>query len=229
MRVPLSWLKDFVDISLPVDELVHRLTVAGLEVGKVEHIGADWQRDKLFVGEIVDVKPHPQADRLLLAVVEYGHGTPQTVVTGAPNVRLGNRGAKVAFALEGARLLDGHSDVPQVQILRRASIRGIESTGMICSEKELGLSDDHAGVLILDPEAPVGQPLQDYLGDVVLEVELTPNMAHANCVMGLAREVAALTGQTLRRPPSHPLVAGPHHAQTSYSRVTSADPQLCAR
>jgi phenylalanyl-tRNA synthetase beta chain len=229
MRVPLSWLKDFVDLSLPVDELVHRLTVAGLEVGKTEYIGADWQRDKLFVGEIIDVEPHPQADRLLLAVVEYGHGTPQTVVTGAPNVHLGERGVKVAFALEGARLLDGHSDVPQVQILRRANIRGVESAGMVCSEKELGLSDDHAGVLILDPEAPVGQPLQDYLGDVVLDVELTPNMAHANCIIGLAREVAALTGQRLRRLPSDPLGAGPHHAQTSYIRVTSADPQLCAR
>jgi phenylalanyl-tRNA synthetase beta chain len=229
MRVPLSWLRDFVEIVLPVNELVQRLTMAGLEVGDVEQIGAEWQRDKLFVGEILDVKPHPQAERLVLATVAYGRGTPQTVVTGAPNLRPGECGVKVAFAIEGAQLLDGHSDAPRMQTLKRARIRGVESAGMVCSEKELGLSDDHEGVLILDPEAPVGLPLQDYLGDVVLDIELTPNMAYANCIIGIAREVAALTGQPLRRPPQDPLSSGPHGAQTAYTRVTSAEPQLCAR
>jgi phenylalanyl-tRNA synthetase beta chain len=231
MRVPLSWLKDFVEIPLPIEELVYRMTMAGLEVSGIEHIGTDWQRDKLFVGEVLEVKPHPNADRLVLVVVEYGQGTPQTVVTGAPNLRPGDRGQKVAFALEGARLWDGYSDVPRQRTLKRARIRGVESAGMICSEKELGLSDEHTGVLILDPKAPVGQPLQDVLGDTILDVDLTPNLARANCILGMAREVAALIGQRLLRPwpPADPLVAGPHTAKTSYVTVTSANPRLCPR
>jgi phenylalanyl-tRNA synthetase beta chain len=231
MRVPLSWLKDFVELTLPLDDLVHRLTMAGLEVANIEHIGADWQRDKLFVGEVLEVKPHPNADRLALAVVEYGQDTPQTVVTGAANLRPGDRGQKVAFAVEGARLWDGYSEVPRMQTLKRARIRGVESAGMICSEKELGLSVEHAGVLILDPDAPVGQSLQDVLGDTILEVDLTPNLARANCIIGLAREVAALTGQSLLRPwpPADPLLAGPYTASTSYITVASADPRLCPR
>jgi phenylalanyl-tRNA synthetase beta chain len=210
MRVPLSWLKEFVDITMPLEALIHRLTMAGIEIGSVEHIGADWQHDRLFVGEILEVTPHPNADRLVLAVVEYGHGTPQTVVTGASNIRPGDRGQKVALAVEGAELWDGYSDVPRKQTLKRARIRGVESAGMICSEKELGLSDVHAGVLILDADAPVGQPLHNVLGDTVLEVELTPNLARANCILGLAREVAALTGQQVLQPwpPHDPLLAG---------------------
>src|SRR5919197_5077371 len=215
MRVPLSWLKDFVEITVPLDDLIHRLIMAGLEVAHVERIGADWQRDRLFVGEVLEVKPHPNAERLVLAVVQYGHGAPQTVVTGAPNLRPGDRGQKVAFAVEGAELFDGHSAMPQRQTLTRTTIRGVESAGMVCSEKELGLSDDHTGVIILDPTAPVGQPLQDVLGDTVLEVELTPNLAYANCIIGLAREVAALTGQQLLRPwpPADVLLTGAYAAQ----------------
>jgi phenylalanyl-tRNA synthetase beta chain len=230
MRVPLSWLKDFVKISVPLEDLMHRLIMAGLEVANVESIGANWQRDKLFVGEILDVKPHPNAERLVLAVVDYGQGAPQTVVTGAPNLHPGECGQKVVFAVEGAELFDGHSDTPRLQTLTRTTIRGVESAGMVCSEKELGLSDDHTGVILLDPTAPVGRPLQDVLGDTVLEVELTPNLAYANCVIGLAREVAALTGQQLRswRPDDARLSAA-HRATTPYVTVRSADLQLCPR
>jgi phenylalanyl-tRNA synthetase beta chain len=126
--------------------------------------------------------------------------------------------------------LDGHSATPQKQILTRTTIRGVESAGMVCSEKELGLSDDHTGVIILDPTAPVGQPLQDVLGDTVLDVELTPNLAYANCIVGLAREVAALTDQQLRswRPDDTRLGAS-LSATTPYVTVRSADPQLCPR
>ena len=209
MRAPLSWLKEFVDIAVPLDDLVHRMTMAGLEVGEVEHIGAEWQRDKLFVGEVMDVSSHPNADRLVLATVSYGPGEPQTVVTGAPNLRPGQRGQKVAFAVEGAELWDGYSDTPRRQALSRTRIRGVESAGMVCSEKELGLSDDHSGVIILDPGLPVGQPLQDALGDIVLDVELTPNVARANCIVGLAREIAALTGQPWRRLPADQASSAP--------------------
>jgi phenylalanyl-tRNA synthetase beta chain len=230
MRVPLSWLKDFVEIPIPLVDLIHRMIMAGLEVANVEHIGDTWQRDKLFVGEVLEIKPHPNAERLALAVVEYGQGTPQTVVTGAPNLRPGERGQKVAFAVEGAELLDGHSATSQRQILKRTTIRGVESAGIVCSEKELGLSDDHTGVMILDPTVPVGRPLQDVLGDTVLEVELTPNLAYANCIIGLAREVAALTGQELRswRPDDARLVT-PLSTTTSYITVRSANPQFCPR
>jgi phenylalanyl-tRNA synthetase beta chain len=230
MRVPLSWLKDFVEITMPLDDLIHRMIMAGLEVANVEHIGDTWQRDKLFVGEVLEIKPHPNAERLVLAVVEYGQGTPQTVVTGAPNLRPGERGQKVAFAVEGAELLDGYSATPQKQTLKRTTIRGVESAGMVCSEKELGLSDDHTGVIILEPTAPVGQPLQDVLGDTVLDVELTPNLAYANCIIGLAREVAALTGQELRSwRPDEARLRAPLSATTPYVTVRSADPQLCPR
>ena len=227
MRAPLSWLKDFVDITIPLDALVERMTMAGLEVGGVEHVGADWQRDKLFVGEVVAVSPHPRADRLVLATVAHGQGEPQTVVTGAPNLKPGDRGQKVAFAVEGARLRDAYSAAPRMQTLSRTRIRGVESAGMVCSEKELGLSDDHTGVIILDPDLPVGQPLKDALGDTVLDVELTPNLARANCIVGLAREVAALTGQPWRAPGD--AAAGPLAAATAYGSVASSDPDLCAR
>lgn len=230
MRVPLSWLQDFVEVTLPVDDLVHRLTMAGLEVGDVEYIGADWQPDKLFVGEVIEVTPHPNADRLVLATVAYGQAQPQTVVTGAPNLRPGDRGQKVAFAVEGAELIDAYSDTPGTRVLKRAKIRGVESAGMVCSEKELGLSDDHEGVLILDSGATIGQSLRDYLGDVVLDIELTPNLARANNIIGMAREVAALTGQSIRQwPPQDVMLAGPYAAKTTYTAVSSADPQLCAR
>ena len=230
MRVPLSWLRDFVEITLPVDELAHRLTMAGLEVSEVTYVGASWQRDKLFVGEVLEVSRHPNADRLVLATVAYGDRMPQTVVTGASNLRPGEPGAKVAFALEGAQLIDAYSATPRLQTLRRAKIRGVESAAMICSEKELGLSDDHEGVLILEADAPVGQPLQDYLGDIILDIELTPNLARANCIVGVAREVAALTGHVMRPwPAPDPLAEAPRSATTSYVTVTSADPRLCAR
>ena len=229
MRAPLSWLKDFVEITIPLDTLVDRMTMAGLEVGGVEHIGADWQRDKLFVGEVVEVSAHPHADRLVLATVAYGQGEPQTVVTGAPNLKPGDRGQKVAFAVEGAQLHDGYNDSPRLQTLSRTSIRGVESAGMVCSEKELGLSDDHTGVIILDPDLPVGQPLKDALGDTVLDVELTPNLARANCIIGLAREIAALTGQPWRAGSTDAAAAGPLVATTAYGSVTSADAELCAR
>ena len=229
MRAPLSWLKEFVDIAISLDDLVHRMTMAGLEVGEVEHIGAEWQSDKLFVGEVMNVNAHPNADRLVLATVAYGQGEPQTVVTGAPNLKPGERGQKVAFAIEGAQLWDGHSDTPSRQTLSRTSIRGVESAGMVCSEKELGLSDDHTGVIILDPGLPVGQPLKDALGDTVLDVELTPNLARANCIVGLAREIAALTGQPWRRWPADQASSSSPAAATVYGSVASFDADLCAR
>ncbi len=227
MRVPLSWLKEYVDIVLPLPELTERLTLAGLEVAAVEHIGADWEPDKIVVGEIVEICPHPNADRLTIAVVDHGFAEPQRVVTGAANLSIGDHGQKVAFAREGARLIDGYSEELRYVTLKPAKIRGVVSAGMVCSEKELGLSDEHEGILILDDDAPVGMPLQGYLGETILEIDLTPNLGRCLSIIGIAREVAALTGQPLKlREPTMEAEGAPIAGQVE---IEIDDPDLCAR
>ncbi|PJF47322.1 MAG: phenylalanine--tRNA ligase subunit beta [Candidatus Thermofonsia Clade 3 bacterium] len=206
MRVPISWLREYVEVTLPVDVLAEKLTLAGFEVEHIEYVGLPgselpWDRDKIFVGQLLQVERHPNADRLLLATVDYGTGQPITVVTGAPNIRPGDSGQKVVLALKGARLYDGHKAGKVIMTLKAATLRGIKNDSMVCSEKELGLSDEHEGILILPDDAPVGAPLADYLGDVVLEVAILPSTARAASIIGIAREVAALTGQTVRYPP----------------------------
>jgi len=236
MRVPLSWLKEYVDVTLPLSELTERLTLAGLEVAAVETIGlpgADlpWDPERIRVGEVVEVKPHPDADRLVLAVVRYGENDYETCVTGAPNLfpylGKGRVSVKVAFAMEGARLWDPYAERPKVMKLKKTKIRGVPSRAMVCSERELGLSDEHEGILILPDDAPVGAPLADYLGDVVLDLDLTPNLARCFSVIGVAREVAALTGQPLRLPsPEVPMEGEPAEDQVA---IEIEDPDLCAR
>lgn len=208
MKVPLSWLKDYVDITIPIEELAERLTLAGLEVTDIEHVGAEWERDKIFVGQILEVKPHPNADRLTLAVVDYGGPEPVTVVTGAPNLEVGGSGLKVPFGTVGARVINGYAEELEYIRIKPAKIRGVRSEGMVLSEKELGLSDDHSGILLLDPDAPVGTPLADYLGDTILDFDLTPNLARCFSVIGVAREVAALTGQKVRYPSYEAMMEG---------------------
>ena len=220
MRVPLKWLADYVDIDLPPAELARRLTMAGLEAEKIEQIGEAW--DKVFVGHVEAVVRHPDADRLVLATVESGEHR-LTVVTGAPNIRAGQ---KVALALAGARLIDGHSDGRVWKTLKPGAIRGVRSEGMVCSEKELDLSEEHEGILVLPDDAPVGAPLAAYLGDTVIEFEITPNLVHAFSVQGIAREVGALTSRPLHPPAAADLNAVPASAADF---VTIADPDLCAR
>ncbi len=232
MRVPVSWLKEYVDVPIPIPELAERLTFAGLEVAAVETIGLagselPWDRERMVVGHITEIGPHPNADRLVLATVEYGPGQVKTVVTGAPNLKVGECGQKVAFALEGARLRDAYADARQIATLKGRKVRGVYSDGMVCSERELGLSDDHEGVLILEDDAPVGTPLADYLGDQVLELEILPNMARCLSVLGVAREVAALTGGRVRICPPTMLESGEPIA--GKVRVAIADPSLSAR
>ncbi|MCS6848555.1 MAG: phenylalanine--tRNA ligase subunit beta [Anaerolineae bacterium] len=206
MRVPISWLREYVEITLPIEQLAEKLTLAGLEVERIEYVGLPgselpWDRDKIFVGQLLKVERHPNADRLLLATVEYGAAQPITVVTGAPNIQPGDSGQKVVLALKGARLYDGHKEGKVIMTLKEATLRGIKNDSMVCSEKELGLSDEHEGILILPDDAPVGVPLADYLGDAVLEIAILPSTARAASIIGVAREVAALTGQTVRYPP----------------------------
>jgi phenylalanyl-tRNA synthetase beta chain len=237
MLVPLSWLKEYVDINLPLDDLAERLTLAGLEVGAIEIIGLEgaelpWDRETVVVAEVVEVKAHPNADRLVLVVVDYGGAELETAVTGAPNLRpyLGQSGLqlKVPFALEGARLYDGHADESKIATLKASKIRGVPSRAMVCSEKELGLGEDHSGIMLLPGEAPApGTPLADYLGDVVLDLDLTPNLARCFSMVGVAREVAALTGAQVRLPDTTMLAEGlPVDDQV---RIVIEDPDLCNR
>ncbi|MCR4407591.1 MAG: phenylalanine--tRNA ligase subunit beta [Anaerolineae bacterium] len=236
MKVPLSWLKDYVDIDMPVEDLAERLTLAGLEVEAIERIGANWDRDKIFVGQIISVDPHPDADRLTLATVDYGAGQPLTVVTGAPNVKV-YEGAmpahplKVAFAVVGAQLIDGHYDDGRLLKLKATKIRGVRSEGMVCSEKELGLSDEHEGILYLPADAPVGMPLANYLGDVVLEFDIKGPFAHLYSVISIAREIAALTGKPYRRDVLTILEREPVEIvpQAPFLELEIADPELCPR
>lgn len=233
MKVPLSWLKEYVDITLPIEKLAERMTLAGLEVAAIEQVGAEWDRDKIFVGEILEVRPHPNADRLVIAVVDYGAEEPLAVVTGAPNVQVGDSGQKVAFAKAGARIIDGHAEELRYFTLKPATIRGVRSEGMVCSEKELGISEEHEGIMILPDDAPVGTPLQNYLGDKVLDFDLTPNLAHCFCILGIAREVAALTGQRLSASVSQRLRYDARtlrrHDARSFVDLEIADSYLCPR
>jgi phenylalanyl-tRNA synthetase beta chain len=219
MKVSLKWLRDYVDIKLAPKELAERLTMAGLEVKGIQTTGGTW--DKVVIGEVIALNPHPNADRLKLATVDLG--TEQvTTVCGAPNISLGQ---KVPFAHIGARLIDAHTE--EAILLKPAKIRGVASEGMVCSEKELGISDSHEGILVLPPEAPIGAPLGAYLGDVIFDLDVTPNRPDCLSVIGIAREIAALTGEPLRLPPIH--YEELEDSIDSFASVDIVDPALCPR
>src|SRR3990170_3776868 len=200
--------------------------MAGLEVETIEHVGGPPQAEDeqlVTVGRVVSVDPHPNADRLVLATVDYGGAEPQTVVCGAPNVAAGQ---KIAFARAGATLIDGRTGKPAV--LKPASIRGVESAGMVCSERELGLSEEHEGILVLPDDAPVGTPLAEYLGDAILDMDVTPNRPDWLSMLGIAREVAALAGAGATREPEHTYSEADDPAAQRLA-VEIADPDLCYR
>ena len=219
MRVPLRWLETMVSLPEDIEALAHRLTLAGLEVTDIEQVGGDW--DGVVVGRVLEVRPHPDADRLRLVTVDKG-GEAQTVVCGAPNVAAGQ---DIAFASEGAMLTDPRTGSPRK--LKKSRIRGVVSGGMVCSEAELGLSVEHEGILVLDTERLAGTPLREVLGDRVLVFDLTPNRADALSVLGVAREVSALTGAPLTPPEVSVLRPGP--AVEDRASVEIAAPDLCRR
>src|SRR5436190_8665874 len=167
MLISLKWLSAYVPLTLPLKELTDKLTLAGVKVEKVHALGDDW--DGVRVARVVAIDLHPNADRLRLVTVDVGTERPQ-VVCGAPNVAVGQN---VAYAAIGTRLRDGHTG--EWATLKAAKIRGVDSTGMVCSEKELGLSDEHEGILVLPEDAPVGTPLRELMGDTILDIEITPN------------------------------------------------------
>jgi phenylalanyl-tRNA synthetase beta chain len=222
MNVSLRWLADYVDIVTTPEDLAERLTMAGTEVGAIKKIGETW--GPVFVGQITRIDPHPNADRLSMPTVNYGPGKDITVVTGAQNIKVGQ---KVPLALLGARLIDGHSEERKEIVLKPIKLRGVESLGMLCSALELGLMEEHAGIYILDPETPVGVPLVDVLGDTILELELTTNRSDLLSMIGVAREVAALTNQKVRLP----VVDYPEQGVPAKDlvRIDVEDPKLCPR
>src|SRR5712671_6898446 len=190
MKLPLSWLKTFVSIDASPEEIARRLSYAGLVVENVEKLSAGF--GGVFAAKVLQVEKHPNADRLNLCDVDAGDKGKFKVVCGAPNVKAG---MIAPLALVGATL---GKEPP----LEAATIRGVQSEGMLCSERELGLSQDHAGILALSTDAPIGADVSNYLhlNDTILDVEITPNRGDCLSILGLAREVSALFGVKLRAP-----------------------------
>jgi phenylalanyl-tRNA synthetase beta chain len=224
MRVPLSWLRDYVDFDLPPERLAERLTMLGMEVGSIERVGADWS--SVVVGELLEVAPHPRAERLSLTKVRVSTADqPLSIVCGATNIAVGQR---VPVALPGAVL-------PGNKRIAVTTIAGSESEGMLCSGAELGLTTDAEGILILAGpggetglvDLALGRPLADVVGDVVLDVDVKPNRGDALSLIGLAREVAAITGGQLRWPEITVPESG--DAANDHLWVEVADKRLCPR
>jgi phenylalanyl-tRNA synthetase beta chain len=189
MKLPLSWLRDYVSLDASAEEIAERLTFSGTEVEGITRLGAGCE--DVIVGEIRAVAAHPKADRLRLCRVFDGK-TDVPVVCGADNVAVGDR---AAFAPVGAKLPGG-------MVINEARLRGEVSRGMLCAEDELGLSSDHAGIMLLPPDTPPGTPLLEAIGGIetVLDLEVTWNRPDCLCVIGMAREVAALFGAEMRVP-----------------------------
>ena len=220
MQFPESWLREFCNPALSTRQLADTLTMAGLEVEELKPVAPPFTH--VVVGQIKEAVQHPNADRLRVCKVDVGQGVLLDIVCGAPNARVG---IKVPCALVGAELPAGADGQPLV--IRTGQLRGVESQGMLCSARELKLSEDHGGLLELLPDAPLGQNVRETLrlDEILMTVKLTPNLAHCLSVYGVAREVAALTGAPLTSPgfPSVPVTAN------DKLRVTVSAPDLCGR
>ncbi|HRO54475.1 MAG TPA: phenylalanine--tRNA ligase subunit beta, partial [Alicycliphilus sp.] len=195
MQFPESWLREFCNPALSTQELADTLTMAGLEVEELVPVAPPFT--KIVVGEIKEAMPHPDADRLRVCQVDVGQGALLNIVCGAPNARVG---IKVPCAMVGAELPAGDDGKPF--LIKVGKLRGVESFGMLCSARELKLSEDHGGLLELPADAPLGQNIRDYLklDDTLFTLKLTPNLAHCLSVYGVARELSALTGAPLAQP-----------------------------
>jgi phenylalanyl-tRNA synthetase beta chain len=189
LRVPISWLREYVDFDLSTERLVELFSLRSQEVDGVEHLGV--VDGEVVVGEVIEFGPHPNADRLNVAKVDIG-GREVQIVAGAPNPY---PGARVPVVLPGSTLADGRQ-------LEKAKLRGLESYGMMMSERELGISNDHGGILILEGDYEIGRPLSDYLpvGETVLELDVNPNRPDLWGMIGVARELAAILKTTFRIP-----------------------------
>jgi phenylalanyl-tRNA synthetase beta chain len=217
LRVSLAWLREYIDIPLEPEELADRLTMQGLAVDAIERVRPEMEG--IVVGKVLDVAKHPNADRLVVCRVDAGAGEPLDVVCGAPNVKAGTL---YPFAPPGARLPDGTK-------IKRAKIRGERSNGMLCSGRELGLSADGEGILELDPSLPVGGDLVEALGleDVVLEIDVMANRFDLLSHRGVAREIRAIVGGTIREPDREVRESG--EPVDRIAAVDLEDPEGCPR
>ena len=220
MQFPESWLREFCNPNLTTQQLADTLTMAGLEVEEIKPVAPPFT--KIVVGEIKSAAKHPNADKLQVCEVDVGQGALLNIVCGAPNARVG---IKVPCAMVGAELPPGEDGKPF--LIKVGQLRGVESQGMLCSARELKLSEDHGGLLELATDAPLGQDIRDYLAldDTLFTLKLTPNLAHCLSVYGVAREVSALTGAPLKAQIS-PVVAV---TDTTRLAINISAPDLCGR
>ena len=215
MQFPESWLRTLVNPPITTDELSHRLTMAGLEVEEINPVAPAFSG--IVVARIETAEPHPNADKLRVCTVDAGTGTLLQIVCGAPNAAAG---LKVPLATVGAVMPGGMK-------IGVAKMRGVESAGMLCSARELGLSQDHAGLMVLPDDTPVGSSLRDALclDDMLFTLKLTPNRADCLSILGVAREVSALTGVPLNLPHIEPV----QPTLTEVIPVSILAPELCGR
>ena len=221
MRVPVAWLREYCDPGTSAEEIADVLTMCGLKVERLHHVGVG-DVSHFVIGRVVSAEPHPDADRLTVCSVDIGASTPSTIVCGAPNVAAGQ---VVAVARPGAVMPDGST-------LGKAKLRGVESHGMILAEDELGIGEDHQGIMELDEGLVVGAPLSEHLPiiDEVLELEITPNRPDAMGVYGVARDAHAVTAATLSEDPTvrDAEPSGDDSAE-DHASVEIADPDICLR
>ena len=202
MNISYNWLKEYLDFDLQPEEVAAALTSIGLETGSVEEVQTiKGGLEGLVVGEVLTCEMHPNSDHLHVTTVNVGSGEPLQIVCGAPNVAAGQ---KVIVAVNGTKLYDGDKEFT----IKRSKLRGVESNGMICAEDEIGVGTDHAGIIVLPSDTPVGLPAKEYYNiksDYVLEVDITPNRVDATSHFGVARDLAAYLKQNgkpaeLKRP-----------------------------
>ncbi len=217
MRISLNWLKEYVDIPVDADTLAEHLTMLGLEIEAMDRPGAEIS--EVYIGQILSIEPHPDADKLVVCRTDIGREDPLQIICGATNMKVGD---KVPTAVVGATLPGGFA-------ITRRKMRGIESFGMMCSPKELGLGEDHQGLMILEPDTPVGADARTILGldDVILDIEVTPNRGDWASMIGVARELAAFYNTPCRIPELRLRETG--EAATALSSVTIEDPEKCPR
>ena len=189
MKISYNWLKQYVALDFPPEEVSKILTDCGLEVESIEHAGVDKSRlEGVVVGYVTEKTKHPNADKLSLTKVDIGKGELLSIVCGASNVEANQ---KVLVATIGTKVITGKGEF----VIQKSTIRGETSEGMICAEDELGLGDSHAGIMVLDADAPVGMPAAEYLNveeDFVFEIGLTPNRSDATSHIGVARDIVAV-------------------------------------
>ena len=219
MKFSESWLRTLVDPPMASVELSHLLTMAGLEVEELDPVAPPFEN--VVIARVIEVNKHPDADRLNVCKVDIGEDELLTIVCGAPNVALGMR---VPCALPGAVL-------PGEFTIKKAKVRGIESSGMLCSAKELAIAEDSSGLLVLPDDAPLGQAIRNYLDldDGIFTLKLTPNRADCLSIQGIAREVAAITAAPLALPQVAAVPASITDIRAVVLDASEACPLYCGR